>query len=274
MSRKTGGSVTGDCRKLEAQVAKGKPQPKLLPIELALVLIRLRPNVFQYRDPRGNASKGHVAALVTAISRSASRSLDPLTIWWDGRGWTCIDGHHRHGAYKASSVGNDHRVPVEVFQGSLSEAQARAASANSKNKLTMTSSEKSSSAWRLVVTTDRSKAQIAFDSGVSQSTVAAMRRVDALLLARHAAREFDAVGVDHQNLRWADAKRLADGRAADGFDWAAAEEKQAQKMAIDLRRAIGDQGGKRPQILARALEIYDERTKAALMECWAEGDDD
>lgn len=279
MSRKMGRTLSHEWDALTKQAERGKPWSKALPTVLPLGSIKLRPAIFQHRGHGGHEGKTHIRKLADAISRSRSRSLDPVMIWWDGKGWVCVDGHHRHAAYQMAGVGTAHPVPVSVFEGSLAQAMTAAASGNSKDKLSMTSADKSNAAWRLVVVTDMSKAEVSRAVGVSESTVASMRRVHGLLDARAGIGSDDLTMLpcgDHRNLRWAEAKRLADGRAAVDFDWEEADEKRAQSMALAIRRALGDEGGKRPDIMARALEIYDGRLPDQLAEVWGnqEGDAD
>lgn len=278
MSRHGGGSLTSDWHKLEAQLAKGRPQPKVLPTGLPLNSIRLRPNLFQHRDPNEHEGRAHVRKLAEAIGRSKSRTLEPMTVWWDGRGWTGIDGHHRHSAYRLAAVEANHIVPVDVFEGSLGEAMAQAAAANSKNKRSMTTAEKAQAAWRMVVMDQSlSKADVADAAGISQSTVANMRRVHGQLCAEATAGadDIDArVTSDHRDIRWADAKRLVDGREAQDMEWQAADEKAAVAMALAIRKAIGDRGSKKLHVLARALELYDSRLEDALMDYWGAKDDE
>jgi len=276
VSGRHGGSLTSDWQKLEAQLAKGKPQPGL-PMGLPLGLIRLRPSVFQHRDPNEHEGKAHVRKLAEAIGRSRSKTLEPLTVWWDGKAWIGIDGHHRHAAYTAANVGVNHVVPVEVFEGSLGEAMAQAAAGNSKNKRSMTTAEKAQSAWRMVVMDPSlSKAAVADAASVSQSTVANMRRVNAQLSAEATAGgdEIDSpVKSDHRDMRWSDARRLADGGEARDIDWDVEDEKAAVAMAVAIRRAIGNRGSQKLHVLARALELYDSRLEDALMDHWGANDD-
>ena len=270
MSGKRGGSPSTDYKKLTNQLLKGKAQPKLLPSALPLGSIRLWPNVFQHRRPGGHASEGHVRRMSSAVDVNRQKMLSAITVWWDGKSWACVDGHHRYAAYRAAAVGA-HPIPVDVFEGSLADAMGRAAVANSKDKLDMSSAEKSDAAWRMVALTDMSKAQAALASDVSESTVAAMRRVRSLLEARVAGLSDDFTGVvsvEFRDLRWSEAKRLAAGAEPADFDRDSANEIKAQKMAVLIVKALGREGSKYPEILARALDIYDTRLMDRLVECW------
>lgn len=85
-----------------------------------------------------------------------------------------------------------------------------------------------------------------------------MRKVAAHLGAKATEATADPLGPtlpDYRDLSWVDAKRLAEGRDAPDFDRDEANEKKAQEMALALRRALGAEGGKYPEVLARALEL-------------------
>jgi len=214
-----------------------------------------------------------VRKMAEAIGRG--RMLDPLTVWWDGRAWACIDGHHRYDAYLSAGIGGDQPVPVVVFGGTLEAAMGLAASVNSKDKLTMSSAEKSDAAWRMVAATDLSKAVIATAAGVSESTVANMRRARVILESRCSATgddvEMTAMG-DFRDLRWMEAKAQAAGTKPADFDYEEHSERKAQEMALALRRALGKEGAKYPEILARALDIYDTRLMDQLVDWWTGSD--
>jgi len=167
-------------------------------------------------------------------------------------------------------------VPVEVFHGTLWQAMGAAASANTRNKLAMSSVEKSNAAWRLVAMTSMTKVEAAHAAGVSESTVANMSRVFNLLEARVNAAINDLSIESHGNFRdlnWDQAKRLAEGRDEADFDRDEANEKKANEMALALRKAIGKEGSKQPEILARALELYDSRLPEQLADFWGNPDD-
>lgn len=276
MKRKSGNSLAADYATLAKQIARGK-QPTTQPTSLQLSEIKRWPKVFQHRSLGGVASKGHVLALTAAIKKRRSKQLDPIMVWWDGRAWACVDGHHRYEAYMKAEVGNTHYVPVEVFTGTLNQAMGVAAQTNTGDKLPMSRAEKSNAAWHLVTMADMSKSEVAKVSNVSEGTVAAMRRVFTRLDARvnevTADLTMPAQG-DFRDLSWADAKSLAEGRDVADFDRDVVDEAMAQKMAAALRKAFGAQAAKYPETFARALELYDTRLPDALAEWWNTPDDD
>lgn len=247
---------------LNYQLSTGKPEPKEPPTTLPLSRIKQRAEVFQHRRIHKHFSEAHVRTLEAAARGRSSKVLDPITVWWDGKAWVCVDGHHRLLAYRRMGMGVP-PIPVEVFSGSPSEALAHAARGNTKAKLPMTQVECSDAAWRLVATTELSKAQQAECAGVSEATIASMRRVKSALEARKVR--------DIANLSWTHARLSAAGKDADDDerdeDWLY---KEAAKVAVALGKALGPRVGKNPEVLARALEIYNAQLPKALAMQWAD----
>lgn len=77
-----------------------------------------------------------------------------------------------------------------------------------------------------------------------------------------------------RDLNWEQAKRLAEGRDEVDFDREEANEKKANDMALALGKAIGKEGWKQPEILARALELYDGRLPEQLADFWGNSAED
>jgi hypothetical protein len=272
VKKKTGYSLVSDFEALSKQLAQSTTKPTINPSELPLSEIKLWPKVFQHRGAVGHASKAHVIKLTAAVRKSKGNTLDPIAVWWDGKEWACIDGHHRFEAYKAAGLNGQHLIPVEVFSGSLGQAMAKAAQANTGDKLGMTSAEKSDAAWHMVTMTQLSKEETATAARVSESTVANMRKVFNQL-KEQADNAVGALSVvpwgDCRDLSWNEARRSAKGGDAADFDRETANEKKAQEMALGLRKALGAEAGKYPEIFAMALEIYDKRLPDALAEWWS-----
>jgi hypothetical protein len=264
---------TQDMEAIAKQLAKNR-SPAERPERLPLGKIRLWPSVFQHRNPQGYEGKKHIDGMAEAVKRNPALGLHPITVWWDGRAWACLDGHHRHAAYQQAGVGAAYLVPVAVFEGSLDQAIGQAAEGNTRNKLSMTPSEKSNAAWRLVAHTQLSKTQVVAVTGVSDSQVAIMRRTFKTLVAREDSMGFAEVGLNFRDMRWLDARRYAEGKGAPDFDRETADEKKAQAMAKALRAALGTQGAQFPHVMARALEICDSRLPETLAEWWGTADDE
>lgn len=236
--------------------ATGKPQPTPAPQQLIACSIKRRPEVFQHRRPAKHASEAHIRELADAAK---GQDLDPLTIWWDGKFWTLIDGHHRAQAYIKAGKGSK-AIPVEVFEGSPDEALTRAARANTKAKLMMSASEKSTAAWRLVVMAPTlSKSAQAAAAGVSERLVALMRHAKATLVQQ--GRDPSELAV----MTWENARRTAKGEDAD--DWSPEEEeKRVEQMALALRKALGATAERQPSIFWQAVEVYSPQLARALQD--------
>ncbi|MDP3192615.1 ParB N-terminal domain-containing protein [Rhodoferax sp.] len=247
---------------LRYQLANGKPMPATKPATLTLRRIKLWPEVFQQRRPAKFASDAHIRTLASKAKASTHGVLDPLTVWWDGKTWACIDGHHRMEAYRTTGVSD---IPVAVFEGSIEEALTLSAKANTRDKLQMSRGEKSNAAWHLVVVTKLSKAAQAEASGVSERQVAHMRRVKEIL---------EAKGERNlQDLSWETARRMAAGEDV-SQEWDEGEiEKRAEEMATRLHKALGKTASKQIEVFARAVELYSPTLASGLVEYWQEQDE-
>lgn len=265
MSKKQTPSFLTAYKELAEQVEQGKPEPKERPQYLSLRRIGLCKPVFQHRHPEQHTSEAHIKELAKAPLHG--KDLDPITVWWDGKSWVCIDGHHRIAAYQFAQKGH-HDVPVEFFSGTLEQAVAKAAEGNTHDKLPMSPREKTETAWRLTIAdTSFSKAKVAELSGASDGTVASMRRVKATLLQQAPRR-------DLSELSWGKARMLAAGQSDEEIDWEDKIEKEAQEFAKILAKHLGKRGHQRREAFARALEIYDGALPGYLQEHWAGASED
>lgn len=247
-------------RKIEESISAGLPRPDPLPTLLPLSAIRETPELFQHRLPPPNASEVHAREL--AKTPQAGFVLDPVTVFWSGRGWVNLDGHHRLRAYRLARWKQD--VPVRVFEPTdVDAAIAHAGRANTGDKLNMTRGEKQRTAWRLTVATKLSRAKVVRASGVSDGMVAEMRRVKQALLDK--GRSAQELSV----MNWWEVRRANSGDdAGSDVDWEARMEQEAQELANKLIKAIGKRGQLRHEVLAIALEIYDRRLPDALRSHW------
>ena len=244
---------------LRYQLTHGKPQPADKPSTLTLRRIKLWPEVFQQRRPEKRISSAHVRMLASKAKASSHGVLDPLTVWWDGKAWACIDGHHRMEAYRSVSV---NEIPVVVFVGSIEEAVTLSTRANTRDKLQMSRGEKSNAGWHLVVRTKLSKSAQADASGVSERQVAHMRRVKEIL---------EVKGVKElEDLSWEEARKMEAGE--DGTqEWDEDEtERRAQEMATKLHKALGKTACSQIEVFARAVELYSPLLAEGLVEYWQE----
>lgn len=243
---------------LEQQVKTGKPAPEVEPQVLRVSAIKLMPEVFQHRRVSAHVSDSHIRVLADAAK--VEGKLKPVLLWWTGKNWVCIDGHHRLAAYIKAGM-RDEEVPVRVFKGSPADAVAKAAKANTADTLPMNKSEKINAGWRLVVLCDSlSKSQQSRAAGISVRQIAAMRVVKKKLLAQ---------GLDLTELaelHWHAARAKATGEEVK--EWSEEEEeRRVEKMALALRKALGPTAESQPELFAKAVAAYSPRLAKGL-ESW------
>lgn len=251
--------------KVEQELNLKSPQenPKVIPLKH----IRTAHSVFQprqFEDGLMASSEEHVRGLLEAIHNESNHLLDPVTVWWSGKSWYVIDGHHRLLAYSRYEAQGKHspvRVPVVIFRGSVYEAIAESIRLNSKDKLPMSKSDKSNRAWKLVVLEKTSKQTIARICGIGTSTVGRMRNVLTQYKINYP--------TNHQTIAlsrsWEEAYKSNLGERVIDDTWI---RRQAQEWAKRLGRAFGKKASAQPNIFAMAIEIYSEKLKGELLEEW------
>lgn len=225
---------------LEEKAAASTPSNGPLPDHLLISKVVLQSPLFQ---PRGIFER-HVEELRRAIR--VSGPLEPLTVIWVGGDAVLIDGHHRHEAYRRERTTKP--IPVRAFEGSLREAVLESGQANSKAKLSMTSTERQDYAWRLVLLGSYSKRQTRLAAGISDGQVATMRRV-AKALGDEAA----------ECSSWTMARIRAQGREFTPMTEEEQEEAlkaQANAWADHLARTFGTRLAMNIEITAMAFEVY------------------
>ncbi len=245
------------------QHSSGKPHPPI-PTHITMSAIKVREEVFQHRNIPAFMSDSHIRDLATTAK---DRDLAAILVWWDGKKWTLIDGHHRMKAYAFANK-RSHAVPVEVFQGTPHEAVAKALESNSQPKLQMTPSEKTHAAWRLVVmAVNLSKAELSRASLVSESIIASMRAVKRTLLTKYNKTESDLA-----EMPWHQARNTAKGN---DNEWSPEEEdKRVAVMAAALRKVLGPTAERQPDIFIKALEMYSPQLWKLLESAVAEPPED
>jgi hypothetical protein len=235
------------------------PQPPLkVPRSLPLEAIHVEPCVFQPREIGLDPER------VEEISEGLNGgALDErVHVWWSGKRWIVIDGHHRHAAYTLlrETSGETLKVPVEAHpQFSLGEAMGAAAKINSRERVTITREEKGNNAWRLVCLGDGSIAQQAEWSGVSKAQISIMRKTHERLLKR---RIKGPIMIDRG---WDWCRETDKGDTQREFT-PEAQEAMAQEWAVKIGKALGGKATECPDILARALEIISLALPARLIE--------
>jgi hypothetical protein len=132
--------------------------------------IKRRVAVFQPRSLRGQAAEEHVVLeeIKDAVQRAGVESLDPVIVWWSGKAFYCVDGHHRLIAIqrynteqlqKAGRNITDRRraaqktakVPVTILSGTLSEALTWSSRENGKARLSLRKKDRVDWAWKQLV---------------------------------------------------------------------------------------------------------------------------
>lgn len=121
--------------------------------------IKRRVAVFQPRVLRVNGYLEDTQAEDLKEALGSGRDVDPIIVWWSGKHWYCVDGHHRLAAFlawnqevrKGKAKGVTRRIEVVPFAGSLDEVIAEAVKLNAQIKLPLTKEEQRDAAWRYLV---------------------------------------------------------------------------------------------------------------------------
>ena len=226
----------------KAKLAKGRKAPAEDPLKLTVRSIKTEPTLFQPRSHGGWKNGNHVEGLVASIRSGQEVNgtdgvEEPVVVLWNGRDWTCLDGHHRLEALKGElKVGMTATVGVSVFRGSVEDAMLRSSRGNSRDKLPMSKSEKAAQAWRMFLMGAWRRREIADACNVTTRTVERMAK---------AVRELGTTPDGLAALRdrpWGDVQRqLLPGGNDD--EPMALEEKlslRITKQAVALGRAIRD----------------------------------
>lgn len=225
--------------------------------KLSLNQINTCEALFQPRAIDEYASPDHIKTLKDAIRNNNGAYLDKLSVWWSGRRWYVIDGHHRLQAYKEAYANNNCRsIPVEVFVGTLDNAIEYSTRANVKDKLPMTKLDKLEKAWKFVCMGGRSKSDIQKITGVSKGTIDNMRTYHRQQVDQDVTKE------DLLNSNWSDS--YSKGRQMEYDD--AYKDALAKDYAKKLRKVFGKELSRKPDIVALALEYYNPDLPKTMIE--------
>lgn len=240
----------------KAKLAKGCKAPAEDPLKLTVRSIKTEPTLFQPRSHGGWKNGNHVEGLVASIRSGQEVNgtdgvEEPVVVLWNGRDWTCLDGHHRLEALKGElKVGMTATVGVSVFRGSVEDAMLRSSRGNSRDKLPMSKSEKAAQAWRMFLMGAWRRREIADACNVTTRTVERMAK---------AVRELGTTPDGLAALRdrpWGDVQRqLLPGGNDD--EPMALEEKlslRITKQAVALGKAMRDAS---PMVVGAALLEHD-----------------
>lgn len=233
---------------------------KLLPSE-----IETRPELFQPREfsfGLRSTDGDHVKRLKRSIGILGE--LDPVVVIKLGKKFVCVDGHHRLEAYKAEHWAKP--IKCEWFGGTVREAVDESIRQNAKDRLNVAQADRLEAAWKRVLLGWGSKAEIVRLCGVSQGTVAQMRRV-----AARGREESDlgvkfreALGFKLIETSWSQAKLAFLGFEKNEID----DEVRAERLARRIRSRLTDLLSRDPKVTARALELYDPELPMAIADAW------
>lgn len=244
--------------------AASRASPKAgSPRTLSLTQIKEASLVFQPRlmdEKQAVLSEDHTQALVKAIQNEPSHTLDPMTVWWSGKRWILIDGHHRFKAYNRAKS-SPAEVPVNVFDGDLYEAIAESTKLNAKDKLAMSSNDKYNRAWKLTVLDKYSKSTLASICKVGTTTISRMRNIFSEIKSTNP-QHFEEFCL---KLDWQKAQNY--GKEDRVFDdgWLV---QRATEWATRLGKTFGSTFATQPDVAAMALEIYSKGLVDGLKELW------
>lgn len=237
-----------ELKALEASQPRRTDRPE----ELRLDAIDVAASAFQWRDLASNqaADTAHMQELIRVL-KETRKALDPILVTAIGNRFFLIDGHHRFDAY--CNAGWSEPVPVDYFEGPLQSALEEALLRNTKNKLPMTSQDKLEAAWRLVNQGLLTRNEIVRATTVSKRTLATMAKT----LKDHS---------EASSMHWRKARRLQWGNDIEiSDDWL---EEKARKWAAQWVRNMPADFSKKPDVMARALELLDESLPRKLVTEW------
>lgn len=218
--------------------------------------VTTRTELFQPREfvlGERKVSTKHVKKLALRMGQTQGE-LDPIVVINLGP-WVCVDGHHRLAAYERR--GHKGTIKCKWFRGTVWEAVDASLSLNNIIKLEIPLEDRQENAWKRTLLRRGSKSKVVADCGVSEGTVALMRRVkarydggDGGAIARKFARELgealEAVSWSKARLTWLG----CGGREVD-------EHAEAGRLAKSMRSRLEDRLSRDATTTARALAIYD-----------------
>lgn len=253
-------------RQLEEELATGTVQPPkplpAFPKKIPIDQLEVVTSVFQPRAVGDElASERHIAGLMEAIMHETGNVLDPVTVWWSGKRWLILDGHHRlqaHNKLRAKGKGAG-VIPVTIFKGTLQDAHLESIRLNAKDKLAMGKEDKLTKAWHIVMlNSSLSVREIATVCKVGKSSVGRMNNKRVELIEKHEGEWLDIV----DGLAWREVVNLSIEREIDD-EW---EERQAIEWAKRLNKTFGNKPQNQPQLFAKAIEIYSPHLYEQLVE--------
>lgn len=249
--------------KLTCEHKDGLPAPKKFPKALPLDELTTERGAFQMREEENDR---WVADLHKHLCKGTG-PLDPLLIWWTGRRWVVMDGHHRLEAYRKHAEGKVkyRKIPVKASQAvDPTEAMIEANQENAKDKLNTTPEDKSRQAWFFVIEgIGGSVREVAKATGTSKSTVGRMREAKTKLQARGFSKD------RLMGLPWSVASELAkDKPVFDGVSMMSEDsqlhaegERWAKRLRVEFAGKLNDA----PDVAALMLLAYGRETTKRIL---------
>lgn len=200
----------------------GLPKPQMKRVLIA----DLTTDEATFQPRFGGLRADHVAKLEDTLRRVGE--LDPPEVWQNPETGVLVvaDGHHRLAAYQEVNPGG--KIQVRVYRCELKAAMVLPMLENVKDRLPLTYGEKANQAWQRVCAQDWSKNEIKQRCGVSDGTVARMRRIRRVLSGRG----------DDLPRSWGEAQLLHDGK--EPGEWSASRrEEWILEQAESADKAFG-----------------------------------
>jgi len=207
----------------------------------------------EFRHRRETEHSAHLALLRKTLRNTGK--LDPVLAWREadneGRATgrlVLLDGYFRVTAYRAEAAEGSidgKGIPANLLKGNRIDAELAALSANIRDTLPLTPSERTDAAWKLVrkYRLSISKAQLSRASGVSPRTIANMRK-------KH--KEFLEAKQEPNGSWWRDRTWPDEHEFDEPTD--AEREHLIASLAASLKEAIREHRVRDIEVMAEAIE--------------------
>jgi hypothetical protein len=252
-------------RRLWDEHNAGCPPSDPEPDHLPLTAITSEPGAFQMRE--GQMIVQEWVGDLLKLLRGGLKAFDPLLVWWTGKRWVVMDGHHRFEAYRAYAEGKKQPLSIPVMVSRAEDPDKAILEANRENgkvKLNTTTKERSEQAWWLTVMGIGSKAAIARAACVNASTVGRMREVLAKLRGRKWSDEaLISAGWENANAMAKEHPEISSTFEADPDAWLWA---QGRDMAERLGKTFGPALKENPDAAAAMLLSYGKETTKRILQ--------
>lgn len=245
-------------KKVWLEKGSGLSAEQLARTKVKLDEITTAPEAFQ---PRTLGEDYRITRHVDDLTRTAKQQaeLDPVLLFAiDGRRYV-LDGHLRLRAFAKAGRRPSDTISVSHFPGPFDDALLCAIGENAKAKLSLTREQRTESAWSLAkwsITNGGcySKATISKRAGVSDGTVAQMRRV----LKRGPTETFDPFACTWAEVLW----RLRPESHNEFVQ--ERQEAKIEQWALGFRRTTGKAGDRNPDAAKEAFERSHPRAAALI----------